>query len=56
MNRTEGWNGWARTRWLMSGPVDSAVTPLYRLGLRKKGCHRGSGISGRDSTGGPDVI
>lgn len=37
MNSTEGWNGWERTRCLMSGPAGSAVTPLYRLGLRQKG-------------------
>lgn len=56
MNGPEGWNGWERTRCLMSGPASPAVALLYRPGLRKKGCQRGSGISGWDRTGGPDVI
>lgn len=56
MNRAEGWNGWEKTRSLIGGPAGSALTLLYLLGLRKKGCQRGSGISGWGRTGGPGVI
>lgn len=56
MNGAEGSNGWERTHCLMSRPAGSAVTLVYGLGLRKKGCHRGSRISGWDSSGGPALF
>ena len=55
VNRTEGWNGWERTRCLMSGPAGLSSNPVVMVRSEKEGWG-GGGISGWDSTGGHDVI
>lgn len=58
MNGTQGWNGWERTRRLMSGPVVavSSDAVVWADSGTERGDTQGSGMSGWDSTGGPDVI
>lgn len=45
MNGTEGWNGWERTRCLMSGPAKLGSNPVVSARSEKEGVTEGIGNS-----------